>query len=97
MVLAAGLAAPTATLVLAQPRPGDPLLVVVPPWHDADRILARADLRAAAPVRAPFAVLAAAADAPDAEPSRTIAALRAAGAWAVLGAGALAFICGTSP
>jgi hypothetical protein len=103
MVLAAGLVAPIATLVAAQPQAGAPLLVIIPPWRDADGVLADARMRPASPVRAPFAVLATPL-APDVAPPGSPAdpddgralkrsALRASGAWAVLGAGSLSFLC----
>ncbi len=76
-----------ATLAMAAPVPGEPMIVILPPGADPDAILARAGAREVAPVRAPLAVLAAS-DRPDAP-----AALRAAGAWAVRAAGPLALLC----
>ena len=87
MVAAAGLVAPIAALATAQPRQGEPLLVILPPWRDADQVLARAGARPVAPVRAPFAVLAVT------DTDIGLQDLRSAGAWAVLHAGALSFLC----
>jgi hypothetical protein len=86
-VIVAGLPGPVATLALAAPAPGEPMLVFVPPGADADAILSRAGARDVSPVRAPLAILAAS-DRPDAA-----AALVAAGAWAVRGAGLLSLLC----
>ncbi|MGR3793995.1 hypothetical protein [Vannielia sp. SX4] len=77
-------------MVLATP-PGDgPALVIVPPWDDADALLARAGGRPIGPRRAPFAVLARFPSPAAAHEARTH------GAWAVLGGGALAALCGVS-
>jgi hypothetical protein len=90
-VLIAGLPGPVATLAMAAPVPGEPMLVILPPGADAGAILARAGAREVAPVRAPLAVLAAS-DRPDAP-----AALVAAGAWAVRAAGPFSLLCTGSP
>jgi hypothetical protein len=86
-VLVAALPGPVATLAMAAPVPGEPMLVFLPPGADPDIILSRAGAREVAPVRAPLAVLAAS-DRPDAA-----AALMAAGAWAVRAAGPLSLLC----
>lgn len=86
-VFVAALPGPVATLATAAPIPGEPMLVILAPFADPDAILGRAGAREVAPVRAPFAVLAAS-DRPDAP-----AALLAAGAWAVRGAGPLSVLC----
>jgi hypothetical protein len=86
-VVIAGLPGPVATLALAAPVPGEPMLVFLPPGADPDAILSRAGAREVAPGRAPLAVLATS-DRPDAA-----AALVAAGAWAVRAAGPLSFLC----
>lgn len=76
--------------VLSAPVGEGPVLLIVPPWADADALLAASGGHAVGPTRAPFALLAT-------YPSP--AAARAAsgyGAWAVLGGEALAAICGAS-
>ncbi len=77
---------PVALLMAGPARAGQPALVVAPPWGlGADGIIAAAGGRAIGPVAAPLARLAVL-DSPG--------RARAAGAWAVLDAGALASLCG---
>lgn len=75
-------------LLSAPPGAGAPVLVVLPPWRDADDMLRRAGGRPVGPLRAPFAVMATGG-------TDLAARLRAAGAWAVTDAPLLARICAT--
>jgi hypothetical protein len=90
-------AAPAAALLAARPAPGaaGPLLVVAPPWRDADALLAAAGGRPVGPAVAPLGRLAA--DAAPHRPRPFVARLRAAGALLALDAGALARLCGARP
>lgn len=73
----------------APPRPGQPVLIIAPPWTGgAAAILARSGGREIALQRAPLAILAVM-DRPD-------AALEA-GAWAVWDAAHLARLCRVDP
>ncbi|QDC09013.1 hypothetical protein FHY55_07035 [Oceanicola sp. D3] len=76
--------------ILAAPVADGPVLIVLPPWADAEAVLAASGGRLIGPTRAPFAMLAA-------YPSPTAA--RSApghGAWAVFNGGAIALLCGAS-
>lgn len=78
------LAAPFAAL----PAAGrGPVLVILPPWQDAEALVAAAGGRLIGPLRAPFAVLA---DGADGFAER----LRQGGAWAVTDGAGVARICG---
>ncbi len=84
------LCAPIAALgMLPEDRPGL-YLVVVPPWRAADQVIVAAGAHPVGPVRAPLGEFAAA-DAPG-----TLARLRAAGAWVVLDAKKMAWLCGAA-
>ena len=67
---------------------GDVLAVVVPPWRNADAVVAAAGGVVLPVAGAPLSVQAASADPGFA------ARLRAAGAWAILPADATSFLCG---
>ena len=64
-----------------------PVLVLVPPWTDADALVAAAGGRVIGPARAPFAVLA---DGGAGFAER----LRLNGAWAVADGAGIARLCG---
>lgn len=77
-------------LALSAP-PGDgPVLVILSPWAEADRLLAASGGRPLGPRRAPFAILA------SFPTPAAAAAARDHGAWAVFGGAALATLCGVS-
>ena len=84
----AALSGPAAALLAAPPRAGQPVLVILPPHGDADRVLARAGARPIGPVTAPFAVLA------TGEGDDLADRLVRAGAWAVRDGAAIARLCG---
>lgn len=90
LLMTVGLATLAATVVLGMsggqaPDADDPVLVVTLPWgDDPAEVVARAGGEAIGPVSAPLAVLASGA---------TVAAFKASGAFAVLPASALSFIC----
>lgn len=83
------LAAPITVALSAGPRMGQPVAVILPPWVDADTLIARAGGQPVGPVSGPFAILAQSAD------PRFVNRLHANGAWAVRDAGRLAQLCGT--
>ncbi|MBK5927500.1 hypothetical protein [Rhodobaculum claviforme] len=90
-VMPAGIIAAALGLgVAAQSGPPDGagVLVVVPPWRAADGVVARAGGVMLPQPRAALSVVAAG-PGPD-----FAARLRAAGAWAVLPAGAVSLLCG---
>ncbi|MGH1330195.1 MAG: hypothetical protein ACRBBK_04890 [Paracoccaceae bacterium] len=75
--------------LLFQPGQEDaPVIVVVPPWKDANKIIAAGGGRIVAPQKAPFAVLAYSED--PAFSTQVVSA----GAWSVINSAALAQICG---
>jgi hypothetical protein len=78
------LVAPFAALPAAG---GGPVLVLLPPWTDADAIVTSAGGRLIGPVRAPFAVLA---EGGASFPEQ----VRQGGAWAVADGAVVARICG---
>lgn len=86
------LMAPLMLVLDSPPRPGRPVLVIVPPWRDPEQVLIAAGGWPAAPVRAPLAALASAPDGVDL--GRFVARLRRQGAAMVLDAGRLANLCG---
>ncbi|MBF9036334.1 hypothetical protein HKCCE2091_19005 [Rhodobacterales bacterium HKCCE2091] len=87
LVAAVLVAAPVFGLTAsAAPRAGAPVLVVAPPWSGGPAaVIDRSGGREIGPARAPFAAVAMLDDP---------ALARAAGAWAVLDAAALAALCG---
>jgi hypothetical protein len=79
------------TLVMARPvQQGDIVVVIVPPWKNADSVIEHAGGQLVGPWRAAFGQFALSPD-PDFIPS-----LRQSGAWAVLNGNALAYLCGVS-
>ena len=89
MMLFLSIAGPLATLAARSDDGSDLRLVVVPPWKDAQAIVAAAGGHVIGPERALFAVLVRAAT-----PSEFDAAARAAGALAVTNGATVAAICG---
>jgi hypothetical protein len=81
-----------AGLAAAPPGSEGPVLVLHAPWADGTGIVRAAGGRPIGPADGPLATLASAPD-PDAFRER----LRAAGAWSVLDARAIAAFCDTSP
>lgn len=90
LIFAATLAIGPASLLARPAEQGaeGPVIVVVPPWRDAETVIAAAQGRIIGPVRAPFAVFAAFETEIDPQTARH------AGAWAVLDGAALAELCG---
>ncbi len=87
--------APVAAFVAASPPGGaGPVLVLMPPWADADRLVGRAGGWVVGPLRAPFAVLATTQRPGTAKDDAFSARLMRNGAWAVRAPGLLASICG---
>lgn len=86
------LTAPLMLVLDSPPRPGRPVLVIVPPWRDPEQVLIAAGGWPGAPVRAPLAALASAPEGID--PGRFAARLRGQGAAVVIDAGRLANLCG---
>lgn len=84
----AAVCGPAAALVAAPPRPGEPVLVILPPGVSADAVLAAAAARPIGPVEAPMAVLA------TGDGADLAKRLVAAGAWAVRDGAVLARLCG---
>lgn len=82
------LSMPLVAAMAAAPAASGPVIVVLGPFSDAEAVIRQAGGSLAAPVRAPLAVIASGPDDGFAE------RLRGAGAWAVMDAGALAFLCG---
>lgn len=82
--------APGLMVLSAPPRLGGPVLVVLPPWVDADSTLRAAGGQAIGPAAAPFAVLA------QFESATFEQSLRAQGAWAVRDGTTLARLCGAT-
>lgn len=76
------------SLLLQPGEAGAPFIVVVPPWRDAESIIAAANGRIVAPQKAPFAVLA------YSESPTFSSRVVSAGAWSVINSAALAQICG---
>lgn len=91
--LLAALAGPAAAVMGAAATAPDPatdlVLVVVPPWRDMDAVAAAAGTHAIGARQAPLAMLIGGASDPALS-----ARLRQAGAWAVIGLGEIAEICG---
>lgn len=56
--LALAVLAPFGTLLAAPPKAGTPVIVIVPPWLDGDRLVASAGGQVVGPTSAPLAVLA---------------------------------------
>ena len=52
------LMAPVGALVAAPPKAGTPVIVIVPPWLDADKMVSLAGGQIVGPTSAPLAVLA---------------------------------------
>ena len=71
------------------PRPDRPMLVVLPPWAQADRVIEAAGGRRIGPRTAPFASFA------QSDDPAFIAKVHGLGAWAVRDATRLAQLCGT--
>lgn len=92
-VAAAIVAVGPAALALtgAGARPGAPLLVVAPPWRDAEAVVRAAGGWATGLRDAPLAVIAAF-HAPEGAADRAISA----GAWIAFDAGTIAEICGAN-
>lgn len=84
------LVGPVVALLGAGASGTGPWLVVIPPWVEAEALVARAQARLIGPAQAPFGHLVAAADA--GAPLR----LGDAGAWAVVDAKAVAQLCGVN-
>lgn len=84
------LVAPIVSLLGGGVSATGPWVVVIPPWVDAEGLVARANVRLIGPTQAPFGYLVAA-EAPGA-PVR----LADAGAWAVVDAEAVANLCGVN-
>jgi len=80
--------APGLMILSVPPLAGAPVLVVLPPWADADHILRAAGGQAIGPVAAPFALLA------QSEAANFVQSLHAQGAWAVRDGASLARLCG---
>jgi len=79
----------TPLALLARPATGAGIVVVVlPPWMDADTLLTQAGGRVVGPERAPLGVLA------QVETVSALKKLRHLGAWAVMDGAALAELCG---
>ena len=84
------LVAPFGAALTLPPQAGQPVLVVVPPWQDAARMIDDAGGNEIGPFTAPFARLAISDDPRFAE------SLRALGSWAVRDGATLARLCGVS-
>ena len=82
--------APTLTVLrgLPPPVPGEPVVVVAPPWRDAEALAQAAGGIPLAPGRLPFLALS---YAPEGDHA---AELRRAGAWAALPARLSSLLCG---
>ncbi|MFN3844455.1 MAG: hypothetical protein ACK4RZ_01370 [Paracoccaceae bacterium] len=84
------LLAPMGIAVGGAPRAGMPVLVILPPWADAEAIVARAGGQNISPVAAPFATIA------SSEDPAFAARLQNLGVWAVRDASRLSQLCGAS-
>ncbi|WP_417253947.1 hypothetical protein [Celeribacter sp.] len=85
-VLAFGL---TLVTVVSGPVRGEtPTLAIIPPWEDADQMLARVGLTRIGPLRAPFGTLV------DTRSEADLIALSHAGVWFVLDGSKIAQLCG---
>ncbi|AML51612.1 hypothetical protein [Falsihalocynthiibacter arcticus] len=82
------LAAPAAVVLSAPVTEGQVMLIVAPPWQNAQDIILRAKADSVGPKTAPFAAFAAS-DTPGLE-----ARLKHAGAWAVLDGQIISQLCG---
>ncbi|NEX47946.1 hypothetical protein [Pseudotabrizicola algicola] len=85
---ALSLFAPLWMALASPPRGGGPLLVVLPPWADADRVITQAGGQRIGPVAAPFAVLA------QSDHPLFVVRLMQSGVWAVRDGRQIAQICG---
>ncbi|MFN7222516.1 MAG: hypothetical protein ACK4MS_00690 [Paracoccaceae bacterium] len=82
--------APLGIAVGGAPRVGMPVLVLLPPWADAEAIVGRAGGQSIGPVTAQFATLA------YSEDPAFAAHLQNLGVWAVRDASPLSQLCGAS-
>lgn len=89
--LALTLAAPLGGLFASPPKPGSPMLVLLPPWADGDAVVAAAGGQVIGPISAPFAVIA------YGRASDFVDKLHRGGALIVSDATLLANLCGATP
>ncbi len=91
LATALSLAVPLIVPLAGKPGKEGPYLVVVPPWADAEALVAKAGGRLSGPRQPLFGHLA---NGPD---GAFAGRLRAAGAWLVVGDSRLLAICGAKP